>query len=150
MEMKRTKLLLLLTILFQIFFVLFCCFHADELAIATNLVPVSYEDWGYLVNHPDLMNSRLISIVSIVKFVSAVVFMFGLLYLCATNLFKRTVGMKKFICLGLAFLFVYGMILFLIRTFASEYRLFMDLIPAELLSLFLMMVSILMLKNQNN
>lgn len=147
-EIKLTKVLLLVTILFQLFFVLFCCFYADEIALAPNLVPVSYEEWGYLVNHPDLMDSRLISFVSIVKFVSAIIFVFGLLYLCTTGLFKKTVGMKKFMCAGIGFLAVYGIILFLIRRFVTEYKLFMNLIPAELLSLFLMATAILMLKNQ--
>ena len=91
------------------------------------------------------MNGQLIDVVSILCFLGVVVFGFGLLYICTLTIFKKTVGIKKFLILGVFFLAIYILIQFYIRNFVSEYKLFMDFIPSELLSLFLMITSILIL-----
>ena len=130
-EKKIVKLLLSLTIFFQILVGIFYYFYSDEISINPKVKPISYEYWSYLVNNPDAMNGQLIDVVSILCFLGVVVFGFGLLYICTLTIFKKTVGIKNFLILGVFFLAIYILIQFYIRNFVSEYKLFMDFIPSE-------------------
>lgn len=144
-EKKVVKLLFSLTIFFQISVGVFYCFYSDEIYFNPNVKPISYEFWSYLVNNPDVINNELVKIVSFFCFLGVVIFGLGLLFVCTTTIFKKTVGIKIFITLGAFFLAIYIIIQFYIRTFVSEYKLFMEFIPSELLSLFLMIISIVIL-----
>ena len=144
-ECRVCKALLFLTICFQIFFAAFCVLHSDELYFNPMVKPVSYEEWSWLVEHPDAINEGLAKAAQVISFGGGLVFVLGFLYLCTTGAFQRAVGFRKVLILALFFFILYGILVFVIRTVVPAYKLFMIFLPVELLSLLVLIMTLMML-----
>lgn len=124
-------------ILYQLIFLGFILFFHKELSY-NPLKPPTYEEWAWLIDHPEAVNDRLLTTVNAVTAAMDLVYILSLLYVLSSKEFAHK--MKKW-QIGAAFLAAYVLHLIgkaFILNYVSEYRMYMDLIPTEILSLLLL------------
>lgn len=135
-------------VLYQLFFLGFIIFFHGELSYSP-LKPPSYEEWGWLIGHPEAINDRLLKMVSAATSVMNLVYLLSYLYVLSSKEFARK--MKKW-QIAAAFLAAYAVHWFcnyFILNYVSEYRMYMDLIPTELISLLLLFFILMAMKEKD-
>ena len=141
--MKRTKPLMLSflsIILFQVLFfsTLIFLYHIIQIA-PPYIKPISYEYYKQLIELPFVPQDYFFtSLVLILNSLFLVCFVSMITYILVTRELRRAVGGKNFIFSILIGLLAYVICLLLIRFVAEHYRLYMVLIPNQILSLILL------------
>ena len=135
---KKYKLVfvffLVCIILFQFFAAGSVIFFHDELFFDTSIKPLSYEYWTWLITY-SVINFKLVDIVNGVYYAMTAVCFFGFLLVLSSDEFAHKMKKRHILAVFLSGYMVYVICKLLIRYFSPDYRVYMILIPSEILSL---------------
>lgn len=135
---KTMYFFLFCIILFQIFLLGFIIRFHNEIYFNPSVKPISYEYWNWLISHPEATNNELVHFVNAVSITMNIIFMFGLILVFALTELTQKMKVPKILLSFLSAYIIYKISSLIIRNLAADYRLYMDLIPTEILSLLLL------------
>lgn len=149
------KILLAVIILFQVFFLidLFCYYNV--ITINMFFKPISYDYWNWFLIHKDELgyDSAIANITIILKYMLNFLFLYVILNILFTKEYRHAIG-KRIATMLIGFaIIIYMICFFYIKYVAEHYRLFMELISTEILSLLLLCLIIIIkrrLRNDNS
>ncbi len=147
----RTKLLLFSFLLFQLFFAFMSIFYYGVIIIEPRIKFVSREYWDWFVTTPPLVpyESQLITLVEGVSNLFSILFLGEEIYLIYRNRKTPHIVLKTFALYAAALCTLAGW-LYVAKVHLLHYRLFMNLIPCEILSLVLLVLLLYDRKQSGN
>lgn len=153
--MKKDKALmifLIFIILFNVFFITMLICYKDIIVLPTNfsLTNVTKEYYFWYLDRPRINNeSVIIGITSIVKLIFSVTFLLDFFYIISNKKYMDVIGKRNVIISIIIGFVIYCLSFILIKYKAEHYRLFMDLILTEVLSLVVLNLILTLKKSIN-
>lgn len=137
-------------VLYQFFLLGFVMLNHNELYFDFRIKPISYEDWTWIVNHPETFNGKLAETVIILNYIMNFTFLSGFLYVLTSKEFAYKMKKWKILASFFSAYVAYKICTLLIHYCSPDYRMYMLLLSSEILSLLLLFFILKALPSESN